>query len=102
MSVASAQQPGTPVARVSVLSSGELLLNGQSTTLVELDAKFQQLKSKGGTVWYYRQDAQAEPSAEAMSVVKLVVKYALPISMSTQPNFSDYVDNQGHARAREP
>jgi hypothetical protein len=102
MAVAFAQQSDTPVAKVSVLSSGKLLLNGEPTNLPGLDAAFQLLKTKDGTVWYYRQDAQAEPSAEAMSVVRLVVKYALPISMSTQPDFSDYVDNQGHAHAREP
>jgi len=30
-----------------------------------------------------------------MAVVKLVVKYKLPISMSSKPDFSDYVDESG-------
>jgi hypothetical protein len=31
-----------------------------------------------------------------------VVKYKLPISMSTQPDFSDYVDGNGQSHVREP
>jgi hypothetical protein len=102
MSSVHAQQSNAPVARVSVLSSGKLLLDGRPATLAEIGAGFEQLKSKGGSVWYYRQNAQAEPSAEAMSVVELVVKYKLPISMSTQPDFSDYVDGNGQSHVREP
>jgi hypothetical protein len=37
-----------------------------------------------------------------MAVVELVVKHRLPISMSTKPDFSDYVDGDGTSRPRKP
>jgi hypothetical protein len=90
------------VARVSVLATGKLLLNGSPTDLMELDKEFQSLKANGGSVLYYREAGQSEPPPEAMSVIELVVKYKLPVSMSTKADFSDYVDENGQPHEREP
>ena len=89
-------------AKVSVLASGKLLLNGLPTDLAQIDAELQRQKSTGGSVWYYREGGQSEPPPEAMSVMELVAKHHLPVSMSTQPDFSDYVDGDGQVHAREP
>ena len=93
---------GSPVARVSVLSSGEILLDGRPTSLAALDETFAQISVKGGAVWYYRENAATEPSADAMSVIQLVVKHHLPISMSAQSDFSDVLDAAGHSSPRKP
>jgi hypothetical protein len=90
------------VARISALSSGQLLLNGQPVTLQALDRALAELKAQNGVVWYYRENAQAEPPAGAMQAIQLVVKYKLPISMSTKADFSDYVDPNGVSRPRKP
>ena len=90
------------VAKVSVLASGNLLLNGLPSDLAKIDAELQRQKSIGGSVWYYRENSQAEPPPGAMSVMELVVKRGLPVSMSTQPDFSDYVDGDGQVHVREP
>lgn len=105
MSSACAQPPTTglgTVARISVLASGKLLLNDNPTDIAAIDAELQRQKTNGGTVWYYRENGQAEPPAEAMAVIELIVNNGLPVSMSTQPDFSDYVDGNGQIRAREP
>lgn len=92
-----------PVARISVLTSGQLFLNGKPVTLTTLDKSLAELKSQNGVVWYYRENAQAEPSPEAMQAIQLVAKHKLPISMSTKADFSDYVDaNNGFSRPRKP
>ena len=105
ISSACAQSP-TPapngVAKVSVLASGKLLLNGLPSDLEKIEAELQRQKANGGSVWYYRENAQAEPPPEAMSVIALVTKHGLPVSMSAQPDFSDYVDGDGQVHAREP
>ena len=92
----------SPVARVSALTSGKLLLNGSPADLATLDAEFERIKKLGGAVWYYRENPQTEPTPQAMAVIKLVVQYSLPISMSSKPDFTDYIDENGRSQPREP
>jgi hypothetical protein len=40
---------------------------------------------------YYRESSTAEPSQQAMEVLKLVIENDLPISMSSKPDFADYI-----------
>jgi hypothetical protein len=89
------------VLKVSVLQSGKLLANGAEIRLDDLDARLSQLKSQNGVVWYYREGGQGEPPPIAMEVMKLVVKQSLPISMSSKPDFSDTIDEQGNSRPRQ-
>jgi hypothetical protein len=91
-----------PIARVSALASGQLLLNGQPVNLQALDTALKHLKEEHGVVWYYRQDPNHEPPPQAMDAFGLVVKYQLPISMSTKADFSDVVDANGNSKPREP
>ena len=91
-----------PVARVSALASGKILLNGKPSDFKAIEKEFERLQKLKGAVWYYRENAQAEPRPEAMAVVELVVKYKLPVSMSSKPDFSDYIDANGISRLRKP
>ena len=90
-----------PVARVSALASGKLLLNGKPSDVKSIDTELGKIKERKGEVWYYRESPQAEPHPNAMAVVELVVKHQLPISMSTKPDFSDFVDRDGRSRPRK-
>jgi hypothetical protein len=92
-----------PVAKISVLSSGKILLDGKSTTLAALDTALSEVAKSKGVVWYYREAAEAaEPPAASMKVIELVIKHRLPISMSTKPDFSDAVGPDGRPHRREP
>jgi hypothetical protein len=95
-------QAQEPVAKVSALASGKFLLNGQPANLAVIETEFKKLKSSNGGVWYYRENPQAEPPPQAMAVIELVVKYKLPVSMSSKPDFSDYIDENGKSRPRKP
>lgn len=90
------------VARISALSNGALMLNGKPTDLSTLDTEFRRLKQVQGAVWYHRENAHAEPPAQAMAVVQLIIRHQLPVSMSTKADFSDYVDANGQSRPRTP
>jgi hypothetical protein len=90
------------VAKVSALSSGSLLLNGKQVDLKSIETELGKLKAAKGEVWYYRENPQSEPHPNAMAVIQLVVKHQLPISMSTKPDFSDYVDRDGRSKPRRP
>jgi hypothetical protein len=88
--------------RVSALASGQVLLNGVPSDLAAIEKAFAQLQSQKGEVWYYRENANSEPTPQAMAVIELVVKYKLPITMSTRPDFSDYVGGDGVSHPRMP
>lgn len=93
---------GAGIARISVLSNGSLYLNGKPTDLRSIESELQRLKQVKGTVWYHRDNPQAEPPKEGMAVVDMIIQHRLPVSMSTRPDFSDYVDSQGRSRPRTP
>ncbi|HYL39216.1 MAG TPA: hypothetical protein VEV17_25075 [Bryobacteraceae bacterium] len=86
--------------RVSVLASGEILLDGRPVDLQQLDQALEAAKGEKRTVWYYREAPGKDAPARAMEVIQLVVKHKLPISISSKPDFSDYVDAKGGSHPR--
>lgn len=90
------------IAKVSALASGKLLINGKPASLTTVEVALQTLKGNNGAVWYYRENPQAEPPPQAMKVIELVVKYKLPVSLSSRPDFSDYIDENGNSKPRKP
>jgi hypothetical protein len=100
MSTGYAQQK---ILKVSVFETGAILLDGKTSTLDEVDAAFARLKESKGTVWYWRENGQnAAPPKQATAVIDLVIKHDLPISLSSKPDFSDYVDDDGIPQPRTP
>jgi hypothetical protein len=51
-------------------------------------------------VWYHRENPAGEPPPQGTAVIQLIIKHRLPVSMSTKPDFSDYVDDKGVSRPR--
>ena len=45
-------------------------------------------------------DALQAPPPQGQAVIQLIIKHQLPVSMSTKPDFSDYVDDKGVSRPR--
>lgn len=79
------------ILRVSVLSSGEVLLDGNPVTPSRL-AEIMDATPKGETaVWYYRETAAGEPPEIARQVIQLIADRRLPVRLSTKPDFSDAV-----------
>jgi hypothetical protein len=89
--------------KISVLASGAILLDGQPADLGQLDAALENAKQNRGQVWYYRELAGAQPPPAGLAVIQRVVRRKLPISLSSKPDFSDWVDAQGvsHPRGTE-
>jgi hypothetical protein len=93
--------PDNPVARISVLASGKILLDGKEATVSEARRALERTKAKRGTVWYYREHGKGEAPPEAIELFKLMVENKLPISLSSKADFSDYLDEEGHSHPRK-
>jgi hypothetical protein len=88
------------IAKVAVFASGAIQLDGRPTTLPALDEELGKLKADKGVVWYHRQNPASEPPPQGTAVIQMIIKHRLPVSMSTKPDFSDYVDDKGVSRPR--
>ena len=91
------------VLKLSVLASGEVLFDGQPIKLDALDHRLESADKGNDAVWYYREAAAKDPPPTAKAVIQLVIKHKLRISISSKPDFSDYVDAKGvsHPRAAQ-
>jgi hypothetical protein len=90
-----------PVVRISVLTSGKVLVDGKESNLSEIKKALGRARSEKAAVWYYRESGKGEPPPQAMEVIKLVIENELPISMSSKPDFSDYIDDKGQSQPRK-
>lgn len=88
------------VAKVAVFSSGAVHLDGRPITLPTLDQELGKLKAENGVVWYHRQNPASEPPPQGTAVIQMIIKHRLPVSMSSKPDFSDWVDEKGVSRPR--
>jgi len=89
------------VLKLSALASGVVLLDGKPIELQELDRVLSEADKQRTAVWYYREGGTKDAPPHAMAVIQLVVKHKLRVSISSNPDFSDYIDGKGisHPRA---
>ena len=88
-------QVDAPTARVSVSSSGALLLNALPTDMDSIQAELQRLKAVHGEVWFYRENPLTPGHAHADQVFDLILENRLPVMLASKPDFSEYFDNHG-------
>jgi hypothetical protein len=89
------------ILKISVLSTNSVLLNGKEVGPDELSEALSEAEKLNGVVWYYRENPGGEPPPAASQVIQMVIDKKLPISISTKPDFSDYVDENGNAKIRK-
>ena len=84
----------TLVLKVSALSSGVVLLDGKPIGLDGLEDALKEAREKNGAVWYYREKSPADVSSGVTPAMGLIIKYALPLSLATTPDFTDRLATQ--------
>ena len=89
------------IAKVRVYQDGRITLDGAPLSLDDLQAALARLKDRGGVVWYYRESGESEPHANASAVIQAIVAAQLPISLSSEEDFSNVVLPNGTTRPRE-
>jgi hypothetical protein len=90
-----------PIVKVRVYSGGRMTLDDTPISIEGLTAVFVDLKEKGGSVWYYGNRGESEPHPNAMAVVQAVIEARLPISFSSEEDFSNVVLPEGTTKPRE-
>jgi hypothetical protein len=88
------------ILKISVLSSGKVLLNSKEITIAQLQDVLKSAKKSNGEVWYYRENGQNEPPPQAMQVIKLIIDNELPVTLSSKADFSDYINEHGESVPR--
>jgi hypothetical protein len=81
----------TMTMKVSVLASGEILLDKQPVTLADLQVALLQGAKSNAAVWYYRENPGGAPPPVVADVMKLITGNRMPIRLSSKPDFSDAV-----------
>jgi hypothetical protein len=89
-----------PIMKVAVYKDGRIVADGRETDLPRLRQAFARLSEAGGSVWYYREGAEAEPHPNAMLVIRAIIEARLPVSLSSQPDFSNAVLPDGTTKRR--
>ena len=87
-----------PVVKITVLTSGVVLVDGERTMVPLLEPELVALKARGGEVWYFREGDQAYPGPSGLTVFALLIKHRVPTSVSELPDFSDLVERDRLAR----
>jgi hypothetical protein len=92
--------PAAPVLKVAVSRTGAITVDGLSVTIDQLRDRFVAASKSGAVVWYYREDGQRPPPEQAMLVMKAIVDHGLPVSLSSTPDYSTVVLEDGTVRPR--
>jgi hypothetical protein len=82
---------GPTILKISVLSNGELFLDGHTVTPEILEANLRQGALESAVVWYYRENPAGEAPPVAKQVIELIARNRLPVRLSARPDFSDAV-----------
>ena len=87
------------IVKVHALANGSVVLDGRRTTVDELRKAL--VDAHGHVaVWYYREHADQEPTDGQMKIVKVIIETKTPVSLSTKPDFSDVVGQDGQSHPR--
>jgi len=85
-----AEEPAAPVAKISITRDGAVSLDGHPISPADLKDPLARLAERKGEVWYYRENAGADPPPEAMAVIQAIIDAHLPVRLSTKPDFSEF------------
>ena len=95
------EQTFTSTVRIKVFVDGSIVADDQPVSLLQLDQRLSDLAKSQGLVLYHREAADTKAHPNASEVVKLIIKHRLPVSLSSNPDFSDWIDDRGVPRPRE-
>ena len=88
------------VVKISVTDNGAIRLDGQETPFTNVREHLASLAGTEAVVWYHRANGQEDAPEEAMLVLRAIVDNGLPVSLSSEPDFSTVVLPDGSVHPR--
>jgi hypothetical protein len=90
--------PVDRIVKVVALPAGGITLDGRPATLEQLGKLLSAARGKT-VVWYYR-DPNGPQTQAQRSVISVIIENKAPASLSSKPDFSDYIDQHGRSHPR--
>jgi hypothetical protein len=87
--------PGAPILKIAVMADGSITADGFPITVESLQQTLRTLVERKGMVWYYREACQDKAPPQAMQVMRAIAENKLPIRLSTRPDYSNSVGEDG-------
>jgi hypothetical protein len=86
--------PNAPTLKIAVMADGRITVNGSPATMDSVRVSLKRLAQKG-VIWYYREEGQSKAPPESSEVIQAVIENRLPIRLSSRPDFSDAIGQDG-------
>ena len=101
---ASASMMNCPHVIYVSVSAATVSVNSEVVAIADIKERLQSLKQSAKYIFYYRENAQSEPTDEewqrSKQILDAMMSLRLPISLSSKPDFSDSIDGQGNSQPR--
>ncbi|MGC1376629.1 MAG: hypothetical protein WA821_10405 [Anaerolineales bacterium] len=91
--------PDSPYVKIFVRKSGDVILDGNTTSMEVLKNVLMALAQRNGVVLYSRESPEdSEPPAIAKTIISLVIENRLPIRMCKNSDFAEAIEPNGKLR----
>ena len=80
-----------------MFADGRFTVDGETSSLPALVEVLQLHRERHGIVWYYREAGGDDPPPIAMDVFQALIEAELPIRLSSRPDYSDSIDEEGRS-----
>ena len=90
-----AVSPNAPTLKIAVMDDGRIMVDGSPATIDSVRVSLKRLAKEKGVVWYYREAGQGKAPPESTEVIQSVIENRLPIRLSSRPDFSDAISQDG-------
>jgi hypothetical protein len=89
------------ILKVAVYRDGKVVIDGAALSIEDAARHIGAAADSETSIFYYREAGEEEPHPNASKIIAAVVEAKLPISLSSEPDFSTYVDENGTIKQRE-
>lgn len=89
------------ILKVAVYRDGKVEIDGAAMSIDDATQRIGAAAGSQASVYYYREAGEEEPHPNASKIIAAVIGAKLPVSLSSKPDFSTYVDENGTIKQRD-
>ena len=69
------------IAKIKLMASGEIFLNGESITQEDLEDEVVKLRKEGGAIWLFRDPSNQPPTRAQLATYAFIMNSKLPLKL---------------------